>query len=270
MTKLNFEFDRKVKISKMGLSHSVFQVHSNFGIRFFIQDSEIVQTAQFLKIWLLHESWPKVKIFKTDLSHLVFLITFRLWDLFLRSRLGNCANCPISRKLTFAQILTKSQNFQKGPVSPNFSRRFQFWGLFLHLRIWNCSNSMILQLLAWRWTLTMNQDVRAKLILFRFSHGFWFRNLLICFGLGNHICDPLLRCTSSVQNLSSQDQDLRFIHLVWIPSRLFPRLHQGFPFKVQMNLTSVSWTWNYTGSLVQPTIPVRCLPFLSTILTKNS
>ena len=119
---------------------------------------------------------------------------------------------------------------------------------------------MILQLLAWRWTLTMNQDVRAELILFRFSHGFWFRNLLICFGLGNHICNPLLRSTSSVQNLSSQYQDLRFIHLVWIPSRLFPRLHQGFPFKGQMNLTSVSWTWNYTGSLVQPTISVRCLP----------
>ena len=50
LTKLNFEFDQKVKISKMGLSHSVFQVQSNFGIRFFIRDSEIVQTAQFLKI----------------------------------------------------------------------------------------------------------------------------------------------------------------------------------------------------------------------------
>ena len=37
------------------------------------------------------------------------------------------------------------------------------------------------------------------------------------------------------QNLSSHDQDLRFIHLVWIPLGLFSRLHRGFPFKVQMN-----------------------------------
>ena len=85
------------------------------------------------------------------------------------------------------------------------------------------------------WTLTKNQDVRGKPVLFRFSHGFWFWNPLICFGFGNHLCDPLLRSTNSVQNLSSQDQDLRFIHLVWIPSGLFSRLHQGFPFKVQMN-----------------------------------
>ena len=50
-----------------------------------------------------------------------------------------------------------------------------------------------------------------------------------------YFCDPLLQSTSSVQNLSSQDQNLRFIHLVWIPLGLFSRLHQGFPFKVQMN-----------------------------------
>ena len=131
--------------------------------------------------------------------------------------------------------LPKVKIFKRGLSRPIFRVDSNFGGLFLHSRIRNCSNSMILQLLAWRWTLTMNQDVQAKLILFRFSHGFWFRNLLICFGLGNHICDLLLLSTSSVQNLSSQDQDLRFIHLVWIPSRLFLRLHQGFPFKVQMN-----------------------------------
>ena len=67
------------------LTHSVFCVHSDFGIHFFVRDSEIVQIVQF----------PK--------------------------------------KLTFAQILTESQNFQKGPVLPNFSRRFRFWGLFLKL-----------------------------------------------------------------------------------------------------------------------------------------
>ena len=64
----------------------------------------------------------------------------------------------------------------------------------------------------------------------------------------------------NVQKLSSQDQDLRFIHLVWIPSKLFSRLYQGFLSKYKWALTSVSWTWNYTGSLIQPTILVRCLP----------
>ena len=39
---LNIDLDQKVK---MGLSHSDFWVHSDFTIRFFIWDSEIVQTA---------------------------------------------------------------------------------------------------------------------------------------------------------------------------------------------------------------------------------
>ena len=223
---------------KKGLFHSVFRVHSDFEICFFMWSLEIVQTVQFLKNWLLHKSWPK------------------------------------------------SQNFQKVPVLPNFSCRFHFWGLFLHSGIRNCSNSMILQLLALMWTLTKNQDVRAKLVLFKFSHWFWLWNLLICFGLGNHLCDPLPRNTKSVQKLSSQDQDLRFIHLVWIPSRLFSRLYQRFLSKYKWTLTSVSWTWNYTGSLIQPTILIRCLPvsnlpfsfgayhshlpFPATSLTKNS
>ena len=54
------------------LSHSVFQVHFDFGICFFVQDSEIVQTVQFPESWLLHKSWPKVKIFKKDLSRTIF------------------------------------------------------------------------------------------------------------------------------------------------------------------------------------------------------
>ena len=114
-----------------------------------------------------------------------------------------------------------------------------------------------------------------------------FENPLICFGLGNHLCDPLPRSTSSVQNLSSQDQDLGFIHLVWIPSGLFSRLHQGFPFKVQKNShkcvlnLKLHWVTNSTyhshsvPTSLQPTILVRCLPFPSTNrestnLTKNS
>ena len=95
-----------------------------------------------------------------------------------------------------------------------------------------------------------------------------FVNPLICFGLGNHLCDPLLRSTSSVQNLSSQDQELRFIHLVWIPSGLFSRLHQGFLFKVQMNshkyvlnlklhwVTSSTYHSRPVPTGLQPTIPL--------------
>ena len=132
------------------------------------------------------------------------------------------------------------------------------------------------------WTLTENQDVRAKLVLFRFSHKFWLWNLLICFGLENHLYDPLPRSTNNVQKSSSQDQDLRFIHLVWIPSRLFSRLYQGFPFKVQINShkcvlnLKLHWVTNLTyhsrsvPTSLQRTIPVRCLPFPATSLTKNS
>ena len=59
--------------------------------------------------------------------------------------------------------------------------------------------------------------------------------LLSFLRLGNHQSNPYLRSTSSVQNLSSQDQNLRFIHFVWIPSGLSSKLYQGFPFKEQMN-----------------------------------
>ena len=100
--------------------------------------------------------WPKSQNFQKGPVPLSFSRTFWFWNPFLCSRLGNCANCPISRKLTFAQILTKSQNFQKGLVLPNFSHRFRFWGLFLHLRNQNYSNSMILHLLVVIWTLTKN------------------------------------------------------------------------------------------------------------------
>ena len=72
LTKLNFDFNQNVKIFKRGLSHSVFRVHSNFGICFFVWDSKIVQTVQVLESWLLHKSWPKVKIFKKDLFCPIF------------------------------------------------------------------------------------------------------------------------------------------------------------------------------------------------------
>ena len=50
LTKWTFDFDQKVKIFKRGLSHSVFCVHSNFGIRFIIWNSEIAQTSNFQKV----------------------------------------------------------------------------------------------------------------------------------------------------------------------------------------------------------------------------
>ena len=46
---------KKVKIFKRGLSHSVFRVHSNSRIRFFVQDLEIMQTVQIPESWLLHK-----------------------------------------------------------------------------------------------------------------------------------------------------------------------------------------------------------------------
>ena len=131
--------------------------------------------------------------------------------------------------------MTESQNFQEGLVLLSFSCRFRFWGLFLHLRIQKFSNSVILWLLVLMWSLTKNQNVRAKFVPFRFLWRFWFWNPFICLGLGNHQFDPLLWNIRNFQNSSSWNQNLRFIHLGWVPSRLSFRLHQGFLFKEQMN-----------------------------------
>ena len=90
-----------------------------------------------------------------------------------------------------------------------------------------------------------------------------FENPLICFGLRNHLCDPLLRSISSVQNLSSQNQDLRFIDLVGFPQGYSLDFITASLSKYKWTFTSVYWTWNYIGSPVQPTIPVRCLPVFS-------
>ena len=50
LTKWTFDFDQKVKIFKRGLSHSVFRIHSDFGIRFFVRELEIEKIVQFPKI----------------------------------------------------------------------------------------------------------------------------------------------------------------------------------------------------------------------------
>ena len=74
LTKRTFDLDQKVKIFKTDLSHSIFRVHSDFGTRFFIRSSEIVQTSNFQKSWLLCKCWPNVKIFKMNLSCSIFRV----------------------------------------------------------------------------------------------------------------------------------------------------------------------------------------------------
>ena len=54
LTKVNIWL--KVKIFKTDLSHSIFRVHFDFGICFFIQDLGIVQMVQFPESLLLHKS----------------------------------------------------------------------------------------------------------------------------------------------------------------------------------------------------------------------
>ena len=62
------------------------------------------------------------------------------------------------------------------------------------------------------------------------------------------------------QNLSSHDQDLRFIHLVWIPLGLFSRLHRGFPFKVQMNsqkcVLNLKLHWVTSSTYCSRSVPI--------------
>ena len=60
-------------------------------------------------LWL----WSKSQNFQKELVPLSFLRTFQFWNSFLCSRLGNCANCPNSKKLTFGQILTKKSKFSR-------------------------------------------------------------------------------------------------------------------------------------------------------------
>ena len=69
-----------------------------------------------VKLWL----WPKVQNFQKWPVPLNFLSTFRFWDPFLHVKLGNCANCPIPKKLTFAQILTKKLKFSRSTCLAQF------------------------------------------------------------------------------------------------------------------------------------------------------
>ena len=154
-----------------------------------------------MDLWL----WSKSQNFQKRPVPLSFSRTFQFWNPFLCSRLGNCANCPNSKKLTFGQILTKKSKFSRRTYLAQFFAMIPILGFissFENPKLLKYYDSTTVALM---WTLTKNQDVRAKLVLFRFSHRFWLRNPLFCFGLGNHLCDTLLRSTSNIQNLSSQD-----------------------------------------------------------------
>ena len=69
-----------------------------------------------VELWL----WPKSQNFQNWPVPLSFLSTFRFWDLFLHLKLRNCANCPIPKKLTFAQILTKKSKFSRSTYLAQF------------------------------------------------------------------------------------------------------------------------------------------------------
>ena len=91
-----------------GLFHSVFRVHSDFEARFFIWSSEIVQTVQFLKNWLLHKSWPKSQNFQEVPVLPNFSRRFQFWGLFLHSGIRNCSNSMILQLLALMWTLTKN------------------------------------------------------------------------------------------------------------------------------------------------------------------
>ena len=115
-----------------------------------------------------------------------------------------------------------------------------------------------------------------RLILLNFSSTFRFWSPFHHLRLGNCKNDSI----PSVQNLGPQEQNLRFIHLIGIPTGLFSRFHQDLPFKVQMNshkcVLKLHWVISlicYSRSVLtnlRLTIPVRCLPFPPTVPTYRS
>ena len=124
LTKWTFDFDQKVKIFKRGLSHSIFRVHSNFGICFFAQDSKIVQTIQIPKSWLLDKSWPKSQKFQEGLILPNFSRRFWFLSLFLHLRIQNCSKSVILQLLALMWTLTKNQEVQAKLVLFRLSYRF--------------------------------------------------------------------------------------------------------------------------------------------------
>ena len=127
LTKWTFDLNQKVKIFKMDLSHSIFRVHSDFGTRFFIRSSKIVQIVQIPESWLLHKFWPRVKIFKNDLSCPIFHKDYDFGVHFFITRIKlngskNINKSQISEALRI-QASKAPKNFHHKPSKTKNTRR---------------------------------------------------------------------------------------------------------------------------------------------------
>ena len=69
-----------------------------------------------VELWL----WLKSQNFEKWPVPLSFSSTFQFWDPFLHLKFRNCANTPIPKKLTFAQILTKKSKFSRSTCLAQF------------------------------------------------------------------------------------------------------------------------------------------------------
>ena len=219
-----------------------------------------------LDLWL----WLKSQNFQNRPVLLGFLSTFQFWDPFLHSKLGNYASIRFLESWLLHKSWPKVKIFKKD-LSCSIFRIHSNFGVCSV--IWDSKIAQMAQyqhswLLCWKWPKfkIFKPDLSCSV----------FRNLEIT-NL-THISEVLMVS----KNLSSQDQNLRFIHLVWIPSGLSSRLHQGFPFKEQMNshkcVLNLKLHWVATSAYhsrlvpnsLPPTILIRCLPFSPKILICNS
>ena len=167
------DFDQKVKIFKADLSHSVFQIHSDFGICFFIRNSEIAQTSDFQKNWLLHKSWPKVKIFKTNLSHLVFRVHYNFGIRFFIQNSEIAQTSNFQKSWFFHKFWQKVKNFKKDLSCPIFRVDSNFGVYFF---IWESKISQIVWFyIYWLWCELWACPIQifAKILILKSTYLFW-------------------------------------------------------------------------------------------------
>ena len=171
-----------------------------------------------MDLWL----WPKSQNFQNRLVPLSFSSTFRFWDPFLHSKLGNCANVQFPESWLFHKSWPKVKIFKPDLSCPIFHVDSNFEVYFF---IWESKIAQIV----------------------------WFYSCWLW-------CELWPRIKMSEQSLSHsvfcEDSDFESTYLfrTWKPPirnfeihpfsldsfRVILRLHQGFPFKEQWTLTSVS------------------------------
>ena len=96
--------------SWLGLTRTNLKIWPGLNcLKFFFKKSERKKCFDQMNLWL----WPKSQNFQKGPVPLYFSHTFQFWNLFLCSRLENCANYPNSKKLTFGQILTKKSKISR-------------------------------------------------------------------------------------------------------------------------------------------------------------